>query len=279
MLTSLRFIEPSRSKQLASILFLLAAGCTPPQAKAPEAPAEPPAYQPNFSYTVASTGTKLDVTLGIINPQFKDTSALYSQAFKEDDVKKTMLSAMNATFNDMLIAKGFNTKGPFASLEEMTYPDKKISELVFYPVFDFQVELKFENLRSVPVQQEQKGLLSGLNLSTDKKAAAPVTKQVCDGVLSVFGNVAFVLQEPISGQKMFSKSIDVTQAKQTFANQEGDMCTNGKAARTREMSNAWAKAHELVFQSSMKAMDSYLNGEEVKSYKQQSKELRDKKTY
>ena len=115
------------------------AACTPPaEQKAPETPAAPPAptlYDPNFSYTANGTGKKLDVTVGVVNPQFTNSTSLYRTAYSDNNVVKEMMSAMGASFNEILIAKGFNTKGPFISLNDMTFPEKKGSDLLLYPEF------------------------------------------------------------------------------------------------------------------------------------------------
>jgi hypothetical protein len=50
-------------------------------------------------------------------------------------------------------------------------------------------------------------------------------------------------------------------------------------ARAADRRVAWARAHETVYQQSMKAFDDYVNGEEFQRLKRESQELRDKKKY
>src|SRR5690349_22720461 len=113
----------------ASIVAMLslATACMPPaQQAAPEAPSPPPqAYQPNFKFKPAAASDKVDVTVGVIEPVYSTTRALeYHKLYEKDKTLKDMLSALNASFAEILVAKGFNTKGPFMSLNEMTFPDK-----------------------------------------------------------------------------------------------------------------------------------------------------------
>jgi hypothetical protein len=89
----------------------------------------PPDYQGNFGYKAASSGQKLEVSIGVVNPQFSANSLAYKTRGENDPVFKQLVSSLGATFNEVLIAKGFNTKGPFASLNDMTFPDKKGSDL------------------------------------------------------------------------------------------------------------------------------------------------------
>lgn len=268
------------------------AGCVPPSTqKAAEAPAPPPApknYEPNFSYKAANTGQKLDVTVGVISPQFTDNVKLYHQNFETNEIVKRTVSSLGATFNEVLVAKGFNTKGPFVSLNDMTFPEKKGSDLLLYPEFDFQVNVTAENKHAAepekpaePPKEEGSSFLGGLIKKDEKKApAAPKAppKMVCDVSLSVSGNILFVAQEPLSGERMWIKRLDVSASPQTFPTQEGPMC-DGSRDWSTEIKNAWAKAHEIVYQSSMKAFDNYVNGEEFQQLKAQSQELRQKKAY
>jgi hypothetical protein len=77
---------------------------------------------------------------------------------------------------------------------------------------------------------------------------------------------------------MWIKRLDVSKGKEVFNDQHGAMCSDVHKLN-QDMKNAWAKAHEIVYQTSMKAFDNYVNGEEFQMLKKQSLELRQKKTY
>jgi hypothetical protein len=285
-------------------VFLLGslAHCGPqPSAAAPApAAAAPKPYQPNFSYKPTSTSaTKLDVTIGVVlpsTPASATAAATYLKANQNDEVVKGMLSAMGASFAEILIAKGFNTKGPFMSLNEMTFPEKKGSDLLLYPEFDFEVTLQTTNLQKAApppaasaAKPESKNTTNVMDLfgGGEKKpepapaapAAAGRTGDTCDLVLTVTGNVLFVAQEPLSSERMWIKRLDVSAAKQTFNGQVGAPCGGAQGEWSLEVHDAWAKAHEVVYQSAMKSLDNYVNGEEFQGLKKQSDELRQKKTY
>jgi hypothetical protein len=269
------------------IVGLLAgiAGCFPAQ---PPPPPAKPAYQPNFGYKTGSQEKKLEVTIGIIEPQFTAATAVYHQSQRNDEMHKLLLSSMGASFNEILLAKGFNTKGPFVSLNDMTFPEKKGSDLLLYPEFDFQIQITASNFRADSSSSGGGGgvlgALSALGGSSSKKkrgdgnTGEPDNRVgVCDIDLTIDGNLLFVAQEPLSGERMWIKRLDVTKGKETIQGQRGPVCNGG--AMTPDVRDAWAKAHEAVYQSSMKSLDNYVNGEEFQMLKHQSLELRAKKAY
>jgi hypothetical protein len=225
-------------------------------------------YAPNYGYRAQGSGEKLDVTVGIVNPQLSARSALYMKKFEKTPTIQNLVSSVSATFNELMIAKGFNTKGPFASLNDMTFPDKKGSDLLLYPEFDFEVELAIKNLHTVPPTFGST-LLAGL-------AGAQQDVRACDITVSVGGNMVLIAQEPLSGERMWVKRLDVTQPTQVVGDQQGAIC---QGRFTEGILNVWRKAHETVFQTSMTAFDNYVNGEEFQMLKKQSLELRARKTY
>jgi len=249
--------------------------------------APPPAavvapYEPNFKYTAPETAKKTDVTLGIVRPQFKNSGRLEEQAHKDDATLQAMLRSMDASIGEILVAKGFKTTGPFDSVNEMTFPEKKTADLLFYPEFDFAVTAVGINKHAAPPKSTGFSI-PGLSSSTEKKETDPSkVPQICDVVIEVVGNVSFVAAEPQTGERMLNKKLSVTAAKQTIPDQEGSLCDGGKDDLNNmpvKVKNAWALAHEIVFQSSMKALDSYVNVDEMQSFKANIKEVRDKKSY
>ena len=252
----------------------------------PPKPAITP-YDANFTFKSPAQGQKLGVTIGVVSPEFKPGAKMYRDGHKDDPVLRAMLSAMNATFNEVLVAKGFNTKGPFDSVDEMTFPDKKGSDLLLYPEFDFQVDLTAENKQQAATQPGGGQSFSFPFAPKPKPApggggSTPETfRWACDAVVAVSGNISFIAMEPLSKEKMWVKKLDVTKAKSIVSGQEGDVCAHPDMSGgwTQEVKNAWSHAHEAVFQASMKALDDFVNGEEFQRLKSQSLEIRNRKTY
>jgi len=160
----------------------------------------------------------------------------------------------------LLVAKGFTVTGPFLSVQDMTFPEKKGADFVFYPEIDVNAAVKIENIGA----DTRFGILGSTVVST------------CDLVLSGSGNIGVLVVEPLSGEKMWIKRIDVTVPKKAMK-AEGDACTGGKPPQALE--NEWAMLHEQMYNTVMKAVDRYVNGEEFQTLKRQSLELRAKKAY
>lgn len=262
-----------------SITLVLTAICLSACAAPPRKPDVPP-YSANFTYHTPANGRKLDVTIGIISPQWTASGTLFRENHKGDDVLKNMLSSMSATFNEILLAKGFNTKGPFLALNDMTFPEKKGSDLLLYPEFDFQIEMTIENARNLAQPAARRSGGSGIVAlaSMIGSGGDPLERQTCDAVITVNGNIVFVAQEPLSGERMWIKRLDVSKGSERFADQHGALCSDVHRLN-QEMKNAWARAHEIVYQNSMKALDNYVNGEEFQLLKRQSLDLRARKAY
>ena len=265
----------------ALLLPLSAIACMPQTAA--EAPAVAPPFQPNFTYKVPSAGSKTDVTLGVLNPQFGEDANLYQK--QGDSTAKKMLSSLGDSVGELLVAKGLKTTGPFPSLNDMTFPEKKAADLVLYPQINFTAEIVYSNPHAAPeAEKKSSGKLFELPLlgkkEPEKTAAAPGAPgpQICDAKLTVSGSVTLVVAEPTTGAKMMNKVLKVDAADQSFASQACPI-VGSKPQWGRELQEAWDKAHEVLFQSSMKAFDSYVNAEELQSFKSQAQELRDKKVY
>ncbi|MFZ3091476.1 MAG: hypothetical protein WA240_12755 [Nitrospirota bacterium] len=103
-------------------------------------PPEEPPRPPKFSFEPPSVETKkLDIVLGIVAPSY-DTKVLELPVVVREEDRLRMKNvidlfsrSMASDFERMVIARGFKTKGPFKSLDYMTYPDKTGSDLTLTP--------------------------------------------------------------------------------------------------------------------------------------------------
>jgi hypothetical protein len=262
------------------------------------APPPPPktieAYQPNFSYKLADKGKKIDVTIGIIKPQFEPGTEAYRTQYVDDDVVKGMLAGFQSSVRELLVAKGFTTRGPFVELKKMTHPDKEGSDLVIYPDVNFQVTVKASNVRQVAAGSTAQGggrksatfSLASILQQGDDKSPAPGTPTVaaCDALVSIVGDVSIVVVEPVTGETYINQTVDIARAKETVAGQQGPLCSGGtgaqdQAAWSQELKNTWAHVHESIFQATMKAMNDYIDAKELTDIKVKSSKTRAQKVY
>jgi hypothetical protein len=229
-------------------------------ASAPPQPTQPP-YEPKFTYSVPKATDKIDVTVGIVAPQFSGDGIAYFKEQRDDEVVKGLLRGMRTSFAELLVAKGFNTSGPFDALDIMTFPEKRGADFILYPEFDIDSGYKISNVRT----EVKTDILFG------NKAMV-----VCDVSLAPRGSISLIVQEPLSKEKMWVKRLDLAVERATFS-ASNQVCE--KQGVTREIANAWAKAHEQVFVTVMDSLNKYVNGEEFQTLKRQSAELRAKKAY
>lgn len=248
----------------AGLLLALAAFLASCASTASKTPVEQP-YQPNYQYSVNPASEKIDVTVGIIAPQFSGGGVEYWKRAKEDADAGEAIRALRSSFESLLTSKGFNTAGPYESLDDMTFPEKKGCDFVFYPELDLDGKYVISNLRDEEQTSLAGALLGGSNILT-----------VCDATVRLSGSVQIVAREPLSNEKMWVKRLSLTSAPQTFR-ASGAAC--GGTAVTREINNAWKKMHEAMYQEVMRGLDQYVSAEEFQMLKRQAAELRAKKTY
>jgi hypothetical protein len=255
-------IDRSMRTKLTLLAGLALAGCA-------TAPPVPTAYEPKFRYPTTPPTSKIDVTVGIVAPQFTGDGLDYVKSNRDDAVVREMLSGMRSGFNELLVAKGFNVSGPFDSLDAMTFPEKKGADFIIYPEFDVGrgYAISAKRPRAKPTAL---ALLATVTKTKD------VEDVECDYTVQPRGTVSFVALEPLSREKMWVKRMDVEVPPETFvAYREG--CEG--SAMTGDIRNAWAKAHEAMFTSVMTNIDRYVSAEEFQVLKRQSQELRQKKVY
>jgi len=247
--------------------------CELPAAKAPEAP---PPYVPEYKYPTPAAAEKLNITVGIVAPQFSGEGNTYWTMNKGQDDPKRMVSALKSSFSELLSAKGFNTTGPFDSVDNMTFPEKKGSDFVLYPEIDIQVKVK-----KVADAEPEKTSSSPFSLSMGPRAmpAAPGT-QKCMVVASATGNIQLLVFEPLSKEKIWVKRLEVAVPDSPPALAKGMVCMGAPMAQQGdELGESWARTHVEIYKQVMQALDKYVNGEEFQTLKKQADELRAKKVY
>jgi len=240
-----------------ALMVMLGCASAPPRPKAPP-------YEPRFGYSVPSAGQKVDVTVGLVAPQFSGDGATYWQASKNDEVAGAMFRGLRTSFNELLVAKGFNVSGPFDSVDNMTFPEKKGADFVLYPEIDVRGAVELSE-----IQQVQSGnSLTGYQFDYR-----------CDAKIKMNGAVLIIAKEPLSGEKMWVKKVEVTIPDSQLTT-EGDYCKPGSGAKPAEdVRTAWGKVHESMYSAVMSNLDKYVSGEEFQMLKTQAGELRAKKSY
>lgn len=243
-------IRPVPSPIPLTLTTLLALGC---------ASAPPPiaSYTPQFKYSYpAGEAPASDVTIAIVRPV--DSTGI-TDAQKEVCAKSAIAfnTAMTAQLQELFNKKGFKQTGPFDDLAAMTFPEKKAADLTLTP----QVGLAIAGPQVATTHQD------------DMFGTRPGTIYKTSGPCVVSGFVSFVMVEPLSGEKIWVKKVDVPPTEADCSGERSDGSIN------TIMANGGAHALEKVFTVVMKKAWDYLSPEEVTLLKKQSQELRAKKVY
>jgi hypothetical protein len=231
------------------------------------APPAVPAYTPQFTYSYPpGEAPASDVTIAIVRPIDADASAvptpgttLAAPSKKRAQVEADFKSGIVAQLQELFHKKGFRQTGPFDDLNSMTFPDKKGSDLTLTT----QVGLR------VAIPEEHGKIDQGFG---DQLVGTSVAFVESQGPCSATGYISFVMLEPLSGEKIWIKKVDMPPT-------QVDCSGKGPLGDFNVIDNGYAQLLERAFQLTMKKAWDYLAPEEVTLLKKQSQELRAKKVY
>jgi hypothetical protein len=236
------------------ILVILGSAPRPPQ---------PPEPMPIFDYTPPTNAVPNSgkVTFAIVNAHYSHEEP-WTTVWPFD----VFSSNLGMDFQEILAAKGFTVRGPFDSYDEMTYPDKKNSDLVLQPDIDVRVNMTNPRLTSV--------LLLGNRLQAD---------------IVVSGRVTLSLRESLTGERMWYKSIELPASAPITCDTEriypsGEQVPRSEAEPQvllgdRGFAKPLGPIMERYYKTVMEATWKYLDPEEMAMVKKQAGPLRENKRY
>ncbi len=143
-------------------------------------------------------GRQFPVTIAVVNPRYKEEeSALRETLYSK--VGKGFSASMGADFEKLLVSKGMTATGPFAALDEITYSEKKGAALVFAPRVFATIQVEYE-----PDWDAVKDGYSRLRNGT-----LVMVRAEKHFTMTVTGWISFIMQEPLSGEKMWIKKLEL----------------------------------------------------------------------
>jgi len=240
------------------VLTLLISGCVQPTTK----PRTEPTYVPKFDFTPPSKATTnaANITFALVSPAYHG-----NQQWMSVPPFNQIPTDMSKDFEELLIAKGFTIRGPFRSYTEMTYPDKKNSDLILVP--DLEIGLSFSQLQVIT---NQPPLLSLRTTPTYSLA----------GNVIISGRVSLNVLESLTGEKMWTKSVEIPS---TTVYIKGEKEYNRPITQIdftdKSIVVPIAKQIEKIYDEIMKTSWKYLDPEEMATVKKESLEIRKKIVY
>jgi len=241
-------------------LTLLLVGCA-------SAPPPVASYTPRFAFAYpGGEAPATDVTIAIVKPVEVNAamplpagSAMAAPSPKRAQLDADFKNGIVAQLQELLGKKGFKQTGPYDDLNSMTFPDKKGSDLTLTT----QLGL---TLRLPPTSTEME---QGFG---NQLMGGGVMVMSSRGKCAITGSVSFVMLEPLSGEKIWIKKVDLPPT-------EADCTGKGTPENFNVVDNGVAQLYEKAFQLVMKKAWDYLSPEEIMLLKKQSQELRAKKVY
>lgn len=254
-------------------------GCKGPEyAPPPPMPESPWGGRYAYSYDLPSNITRKDpgsvpVNIAVVNPSYRENeSALAGELYIK--VAKGFTSSMGVDLDKILIAKGTTTTGPFPSLDEITYSEKKGAALTLAPKVFINADVKYTD--------------EGAHIyGTDRHER--------HFVMNVNGWITFIMQEPMTGEKMWIKKIELEPVTMegVIANKSvpeynnGDGCGGPPQIIAYSAGNvtydgradAMASALKQIYPIVLAQFQKFLDTEEMIQLKEKGKEIRELKVY
>jgi hypothetical protein len=243
--------------------------CAPPQKIVRQTRAS---WGENYSYRYElpekQIAKSLPITIAVVNPFFKDPeNALGTKIYSK--VGRGFSKSMVVDMDKIIVAKGMTVKGPYADIEDMTFPDKKSTDLTLTPKVFVIAQIKED-------EEWQKDFNS--------------RSMIKNFELSVSGWVAFEMREPLSGEKIWIKKLELDEvvekgevvAKMVSVTKPGDILPSsykpGEILHDNKP-DAMADALKKQYPTIMEKFWTYINTEEILNLKAKTKEIRDLKRY
>lgn len=149
----------------------------------------------NLKYKSQKQEDKVNKTIAIVSPTFIDHEKLSrsindqphnisgldkfngpDDEYFDKKYKSRFVSSFNATMFEILSKKGFLTKGPFETFDDITYAEKKQIYLTIIPHFNFSLNRQVIKNKCNTELCHEEGILQ-LGGSVDLKVIEPLTKQ------------------------------------------------------------------------------------------------------
>ena len=157
-----------------------------------------PSVRSSYSYSYdpveSAPPRSVPVVIAVVNPMYRETdSALMQKAYR--NVGKGFSASMGVDMDKLLVAKGMTTLGPYATLDDIVYSSKKNASLTLAPKVFITLDTEYTG-----DWERYKG----------RTYTKPLEYRMGRNFrMNVRGWVAFILQEPLSGEKMWVKKLEL----------------------------------------------------------------------
>lgn len=205
----------------------------------------------------------------VVNPFYREPESAFVEAVYAK-VGRGFSRSMGVDLDKIIVAKGMTSIGPYATLDDVTYPDKKNADITLAPRLFLTTSAKFGGL----VNREYLG----------------VGHMERPFVMKISGWLAYEMREPLSGQKLAVKRLDlddrevrgveIYEAVARRKDQYGGVLEWAPGElRYSGREEALADALRDYYPQIMEKAWTYVNTDEILDLKEKAKEIRDRKVY
>lgn len=249
---------------VAAIAWMLACGASHRAIEAP-VPTENYTFK-KWKIPETKPPASVPVTVAVVNTDFENLGRLGLRKFG-----KSFSGFLGSSLDEIIVAKGMTAKGPYENLDMITYPDKKGSDLTLTE------KLFISPGKSQLINTERVSINSGgRNIQCDLmtfEAPAEVW-------------ITLEMREPLSGEKMWVKKIDLGTHTAEYQQAYALIYTNRGKTVTRRSSPLFdtredtiAKLFDTLYPKIMETAWNYLNTDEMLMLKKTGEEIRKVKRY
>lgn len=234
--------------------FILLLGCSFPK-KAQQTKAT---FTFDYSPRQAVKAGSVDMLLGLVSPYYVRTFQV-----SNSELFRQFKDAIGDDIEELIIAKGFNLKGPYSEFDDMIFDDKKRTDMAIEIEMDPQFSAAEGKWRSVFV-------IGGGWLYT------------YSGKVSLIGKINLSGVEPLTNQKIWAKSVSIPPIENIIietSEKYDHALSDYEIYQDPGVYNAVGKALTLQYKNIMDKVAIQLDAEEFTSLKTEIKELKAKKGY
>lgn len=255
-------------KQLSySLFFALASliyGCSV-QKSASTAVSSKQTFSYDYKTTTSTKPGSASTLMSLMRPKYA-----VNFAYQGNELFENFRKFMANDVEELLIDKGFRLKGPFQSFDEMVFNDKKDADVAI----EIEIEPIFTAAQGGWTQK-----ISTLDRLTQDYSGIWYQYH---GTVSLIGKINIVGKEPLSGEKLWVKSVEIpsiqnitiTTTSKLQSKEVDDAFFNDPSVY-----NALGSALQQQYKGIMQKMDAHFDPQEFASLKPQIKELKAKKGY
>lgn len=210
-----------------------------------------------FDYTPKSFAKagSANFLLAFTAPKFKHSNYNFLGGL---DLYSKIQSSFQADIEEMLIAKGFNIKGTYATYDEMVFNDKKDVQLLF----SVEIVPSITNISG--------GWVKGQNSSNQ-------TIWAYSGVITLGRKITISGVEPLTNEKVFVKSVTIPNVEYIQLDSKGYYVDMMNAAKT--LYNPMGEAYLQIYDNIIDKINAQFDPQEMLSLKKEIRELKAKKGY